>query len=106
MNGELHDMDDLPHEKCPYTHYTGVMVCPRASLNAVRNRKISFPYKKLNIISQLSFPQSAKYTDWAILAPLDRRTILKGLWKKQGGTMWTALIWLRIQMRGGLQWTW
>jgi hypothetical protein len=40
-------MNDLSHGKRPYTHYTGVMVCPRASLNAVRNRKISFPYKKI-----------------------------------------------------------
>jgi hypothetical protein len=46
MSGEVHDIDDLPPGKSPYTHYTGVMVCPRASLNAVRNRKISFPYKK------------------------------------------------------------
>jgi hypothetical protein len=63
MSGELHDMDDLPHEKSPYTHYTGVMVCPRASMNSVRNRKISFPYKKLNMISLLSCPQSAQYAD-------------------------------------------
>lgn len=106
MNGQLHDIDNLSHERSPYTHYTGVMVCPRASLNAVRNRKISFPCKKLNTISQLSCPQSAQKTDWAIQAPFDGKTILKWLWKKQAGTMWTTLIWLRIQMTGGLQWTW
>jgi hypothetical protein len=56
MNGELHDMDDLTHEKSPYTHYTGVMVCPRASLNAVRNRKIEHDFSVVlpNLLSTMT----------------------------------------------------
>jgi hypothetical protein len=56
----------IPKENAPRTHGIGGWVDPRNGLEAVKKRKISCPYRELNLNPTAAQPVYRRYNDWAI----------------------------------------